>query len=57
MTLADLQSFGFTVATIMVIIVNLENALEIWYWTSLHLWFQLTCAENPEKNPSQKWHN
>ncbi|CAF3159951.1 unnamed protein product [Rotaria sp. Silwood2] len=36
MTLADLQSFGFTVATIMVIIVNLENALEIWYWTSLY---------------------
>ncbi|CAF3568862.1 unnamed protein product [Rotaria sp. Silwood1] len=36
MALADLQSFGFTVATIMVIIVNLENALETWYWTSLY---------------------
>ncbi|CAF4439303.1 unnamed protein product [Rotaria sp. Silwood2] len=29
MTLADLQSFDFTVAKIMVIIVNLENALKI----------------------------
>ncbi|CAF1235259.1 unnamed protein product [Rotaria sordida] len=35
-TLADLQSFGFAIATILVIIVNLENALEMWYWTSLY---------------------
>ncbi|CAF2372959.1 unnamed protein product [Rotaria sp. Silwood2] len=36
MTQADLQSFGFIVATIMAIIVNLENALETWYWTGLY---------------------
>ena len=36
MTLVDLQSFGFTIATIMVFIVNLENSLEIFYWTSLY---------------------
>ncbi|CAF1236658.1 unnamed protein product [Rotaria sordida] len=35
-TLADLQSFGFAIATILVIIVNLENALEMWYWSSLY---------------------
>jgi phospholipid-translocating ATPase len=35
-TQADLQSFGFMVATIMVIVVNLENALETWYWTGLY---------------------
>ena len=36
MTQADLQSFGFMIATIMVIVVNLENALEKWYWTGLY---------------------
>ena len=36
MTQADLQSFGFIIATVMSIIVNLENALETWYWTSLY---------------------
>ncbi|UJR15621.1 hypothetical protein I4U23_002557 [Adineta vaga] len=36
MTQADLQSFGFMVATIMIIVVNLENALETWYWTGLY---------------------
>ncbi len=36
MTITDLQSFGFTVATIVIVIVNLENALETWYWTSLY---------------------
>ncbi|CAF1398670.1 unnamed protein product [Adineta steineri] len=36
MTQADLQSFGFIVATIMVVVVNLENALEMWYWTGLY---------------------
>ncbi|CAF2108771.1 unnamed protein product [Rotaria magnacalcarata] len=36
MTQADLQSFGFIVATVMAIIVNLENALETWYWTGLY---------------------
>ena len=36
MSQADLQSFGFVVATIMVTIVNLENALETWYWTGLY---------------------
>ncbi|CAF2582547.1 unnamed protein product [Rotaria sp. Silwood2] len=35
-TQADLQSFAFLVATIMVIVVNLQNALEIWYWTGLY---------------------
>ncbi|CAF0849960.1 unnamed protein product [Rotaria sordida] len=35
-TQADLQSFAFMVATIMVIVVNLENALETWYWPSLY---------------------
>jgi len=36
MTQADLQSFAFMVATIMVIVVNLENALEMWFWTKLY---------------------
>jgi phospholipid-translocating ATPase len=36
MTQADLQSFAFMVATLMTIIVNLENALEMWYWTGLY---------------------
>lgn len=36
MTQADLQSFGFMIATIMVIVVNLQNALEMWYWTGLY---------------------
>ncbi len=36
MSQADLQSFAFMVATIMVIVVNLENALETWYWTGLY---------------------
>lgn len=35
-TLIDLQSFGFIIGTIIIIIVNLENALEIWYWTKLY---------------------
>jgi hypothetical protein len=34
--LLDLQSFGFIIGTVMIIIVNLENALEIWYWTKLY---------------------
>ena len=32
----DLQSFGFVLGTIVIIIVNFENALEIWYWTRLY---------------------
>ena len=36
MTQADLQSFGFMVATIMVFVVNLENALETWFWTKFY---------------------
>ncbi|UJR17025.1 hypothetical protein I4U23_003923 [Adineta vaga] len=32
----DLQSFSFTIATILIIIVNLENAFEIFYWTSFY---------------------
>ncbi|CAF1371382.1 unnamed protein product [Adineta ricciae] len=36
MSQADLQSFGFMVATIMVVIVNLQNALEMWNWTGLY---------------------
>ncbi|CAF4855551.1 unnamed protein product, partial [Rotaria sp. Silwood1] len=35
-TQADLQSFGFMVATIMVIVVNLQNALDTWYWTGVY---------------------
>lgn len=33
---ADLQSFAFMVATIMVVVVNLQNALEMWYWTGFY---------------------
>lgn len=32
----DTQSFGFIAATILVIVVNLENALEMWYWTWIY---------------------
>lgn len=42
--LMDLQSFGFLIGTIIIIIVNLENALEIWYWTKIYhlaLWLTL----------------
>lgn len=35
-TITDFQSFGFMVATILVIVVNIQNALEIWYWTSIY---------------------
>ncbi|CAF1217869.1 unnamed protein product [Adineta steineri] len=40
----DLQSFGFLIGTIIIIVVNLENALEIWYWTSYYhisLWLTI----------------
>ncbi|UJR34869.1 hypothetical protein I4U23_027647 [Adineta vaga] len=40
----DLQSFGFLIGTIIIIIVNLQNALEIWYWTiyyHLALWLTI----------------
>jgi hypothetical protein len=41
--LIDLQSFGFLIGTIIIIIVNLENALETWYWTKIyHLALWLT---------------
>jgi len=36
-TITDSQSFGFMVATILVIVVNLENALEMWYWTWVYI--------------------
>jgi len=32
----DLQSFGFLIGTIIIVVVNLENVLEIWYWTKLY---------------------
>jgi magnesium-transporting ATPase (P-type) len=32
----DLQSFGFVLGTIIMLIVNLENGLEIWYWTKYY---------------------
>ncbi|CAF0853814.1 unnamed protein product [Adineta steineri] len=35
--LNDTQSFGFMVATILVIVVNLENALEMWYWSGIYM--------------------
>ena len=34
----DLQSFGFLVGTIVVLVVNLENALEVWFWP---VWYHL----------------
>lgn len=34
--LIDLQAFGFVIGTIIIVIVNLQNALEIWYWTKLY---------------------
>ena len=40
----DLQSFGFLIGTIIVIIVNLQNAFQIWYWTiyyHLALWLTI----------------
>jgi phospholipid-translocating ATPase len=37
MTLTDSQTFGFMVATILVIVVNLENAIEMWYWTGIYM--------------------
>ncbi|CAF3393486.1 unnamed protein product [Rotaria socialis] len=40
-TLSDSQSFGFMVATILVIVVNLENALEMWYWTGIYIFILL----------------
>ncbi len=36
-TITDYQSFGFMVATILIIVVNLENALEMWYWTWVYI--------------------
>lgn len=35
--LTDVYSFGFMVATILVIVVNLENALETWYWSGVYI--------------------
>jgi len=42
--LLDLQSFGFMIGTILIVVVNLENGLETWYWTKLYhlaLWATL----------------
>ena len=42
--LNDLQAFGFLIGTIIIIVVNLENALENWYWTKIYhlsLWLTL----------------
>ncbi|CAF1125108.1 unnamed protein product [Adineta ricciae] len=33
----DVQSFGFMVATILVIVVNTENAIEMWYWSGIYI--------------------
>ncbi|CAF4559541.1 unnamed protein product, partial [Rotaria sp. Silwood1] len=44
MTQIDLQSFGFIIGTIITVVVNLENALEIWYWTKFYhgaLWITI----------------
>ncbi|CAF0780818.1 unnamed protein product [Rotaria sordida] len=44
MTQIDLQSFGFIIGTIITVVVNLENALEIWYWTKFYhgtLWMTI----------------
>ena len=35
-TQADLQSFAFMVATLMTVVVNLQNSLEMWYWPSIY---------------------
>lgn len=43
-SLNDLQSFSFLIGTIIIIVVNLENALESWYWTKIYhlsLWLTL----------------
>ncbi|CAF1416732.1 unnamed protein product [Rotaria sp. Silwood1] len=40
-TLTDFQTFGFMVATILVIVVNIENALEMWYWTGIYIFILL----------------
>ncbi|UJR10795.1 hypothetical protein I4U23_014983 [Adineta vaga] len=37
LSLIDAQSFGFMIATILVIVVNLENALEMWYWSGIYI--------------------
>jgi phospholipid-translocating ATPase len=34
---SDVQSFGFMVATILVLVVNIQNALEMWYWTWIYI--------------------
>ena len=42
--LMDHQSYGFLIGTIIIIIVNFENALETWYWTKIYhlsLWLTL----------------
>jgi phospholipid-translocating ATPase len=38
MTEIDLQSFGFILGTIIIVVVNLENSFEIWYWT---IWYHV----------------
>ncbi len=35
-TSIDHQSLGFLIGTIIIIVVNIENALEIWYWTKIY---------------------
>ena len=32
-----MQTFGFMVATILVLVVNLQNAIEMWYWTWVYI--------------------
>lgn len=39
MPLNDIQSFGFAIAIVLIIIVNLENALDMWYWTETYVMF------------------
>lgn len=37
--LNDLQSFGFAISIIFILVINLENALDMWYWTKTYVMF------------------
>jgi phospholipid-translocating ATPase len=37
MTNNDIQVFGFMLATILIVVVNLQNALDTFYWTGVYV--------------------
>lgn len=37
MPVNDIQHFGFLVATILIVVVNLENGLETWHWNVIYI--------------------